>query len=82
MLKKLRIQTEDMLWYNPVVRGLLAAYTLLRTPGTAAANTVEAARIIYMLCQAARLSATEAMILKAETAIARQLPAINPEQVP
>jgi glycosyltransferase involved in cell wall biosynthesis len=82
MLKRLKIQAEDMLRYNPPVRNLLASAILLRTPGARAANTVEAARIIHNLCQAARLAATESMMLEAEAAIARQLPAIHPEQVP
>jgi glycosyltransferase involved in cell wall biosynthesis len=82
MLKRLKIQAEDMLRYNPAVRNLLASAILLKTPSAQAASTVEAARIIHRLCQAARLTASSSMMLKAEAAIARQLPAINPEQVP
>jgi glycosyltransferase involved in cell wall biosynthesis len=82
MLKRLRIQAEDTVRYSPVVRNLLAAATLLKTPSAQAANTVEAARIIQGLCQAARLAATSSMMLKAEAAIARQLPAIHPEHIP
>ena len=82
MLKRLKIQAEDMLRYNPAVRNLLASAILLKTPGKMAADSDEAARIIYRLCQAARLAATGSMMLKAEAAIARQLPAIDPEHVP
>ena len=71
-----------MLRYNPAVRNLLASAILLKTPGKMAADSDEAARIIYRLCQAARLAATGSMMLKAEAAIARQLPAIDPEHVP
>jgi glycosyltransferase involved in cell wall biosynthesis len=82
MLKRLRIQAEDTIRYNPVVRNLLATTTLLKTPAAQAANTVEAARIIHELCQAARLAATSSMMVRAEAAIARQLPAIDPEHIP
>ena len=82
MLKRLKIQAEDMLRYNPAVRNLLAFAILLKTPTAPAASTVEAARIIHQLCLAARLTASSSMMLKAEAAITRQLPAINPEQVP
>ena len=82
MLNRLRIQAEDMLRYNPVIRNLLAFAILLKTSAAQAESTVEAARIIHLLCQAARLTASPSMMLKAEAAIARQLPAINPEQVP
>jgi glycosyltransferase involved in cell wall biosynthesis len=82
MLKRFKIQAEDMLRYNPAVRNLLASAVLLKAPAAQAASTIEAARIIHKLCQAARLTATDSMMLKAEASIARQLPAINPEQVP
>jgi glycosyltransferase involved in cell wall biosynthesis len=82
MLKRLKIQAEDSFRYNPAVRNFLAACTLLSTPGRPAASTAEAARIIHKLCQAARLSATGSMMLRAEAAIARQLPAIDPVRVP
>ena len=82
MLKKLKIQAEDTFRYNPVVRNLLASSILLRTPGAPAASTAEASRRIHKLCQAARLASTESMVYKAEAAIARQLTAIDPEQVP
>jgi glycosyltransferase involved in cell wall biosynthesis len=82
MLKRLKIQAEDALRYNPAVRNLLASSTLLRTPGRPAASTAEAARHIYKLCQAARLAASGSMMLRAEAAIARQLPTIDPERVP
>jgi glycosyltransferase involved in cell wall biosynthesis len=65
------------------VRNLLASAILLKTPKAQAASTVEAARIIHRLCQAARLAVNNIpMMLKAEAAIARQLPVIDPEQVP
>jgi glycosyltransferase involved in cell wall biosynthesis len=82
MLKRLKIEAEDTLRYNPAVRNLLASSTLLRTPGRPAASTAEAARHIYKLCQAARLAASGSMMLRAEAAIARQLPTIDPERVP
>ncbi len=82
MLKRIRIQAEDVLRHNPGVRNLLASYMLAKAPGTQAENSADATRIIHGLCQAARLSATESTMLKAEAAIARQLPAINPEQIP
>lgn len=81
MLKRLKIQAEDVFRYNPVVRNLLASTILLKMPKAPAANTLEAARIVHQLCQAARLASTGAMMLKAEAAIARQLPAIDPGQV-
>jgi hypothetical protein len=82
MLKRLKIQAEDVLRYSPAVRNFLAFSTLLRTPGRPAASTAEAVRRVHKLCQAARLAPTDSMMLKAEAAIARQLPAIHPEQVP
>jgi glycosyltransferase involved in cell wall biosynthesis len=82
MLKRLKIQAEDALRYNPAVRNLLASTILLKTAGKQAADSGEAARIVHKLCQAARLAATESMMLKAEAAIARQLPAIDSEHVP
>jgi hypothetical protein len=82
MLKKLRIQAEDTFRYNPIVRNLLASSILLRTPGAPAASTAEASRRIHKLCQAARLASTESMMHKAEAAIARQVTAVDPEQVP
>jgi len=82
MLKKLKIQAEDVLRFNAATRNLLATSMLLRAPRAKAANTAEAARIIHKLCQAARLAANESIMLKAEAAIARQLPAIDPDQVP
>jgi glycosyltransferase involved in cell wall biosynthesis len=82
MLKRLKIQAEDMLRYNPAVRNLLASSTLVKAPGRPAASTAEAARIVHRLCQAARLAATGSMMLKAEAAIARQLSAINPQLAP
>jgi glycosyltransferase involved in cell wall biosynthesis len=81
-LKRLKIQAEDTLRYNPSVRNLLASTILFRAPGAPAASTAEAARVVYKLCQAARLAASDSMMLKAEAAIARQLPAIDPRQVP
>jgi glycosyltransferase involved in cell wall biosynthesis len=82
MLKRLKIQAEDIFRYNPAVRNFLTSAILLKTPKAQAANTVEAARIVYRLCQAARLASTGSLMRKAEAAIARQLPAIDPEQVP
>jgi glycosyltransferase involved in cell wall biosynthesis len=82
MLKRLKIQAEDALRYNLVVRNLLATSILLKTPSQQATDSDEAARSIHKLCQAARLAATDSMMLKAETAIKRQLPAIDPERVP
>ena len=82
MLKRMKIQSEDLLRYDPVVRNLLAFLILLRTPAAQAANTVAAARIVHRLCQAARLAASGTMMHKAEAAIARQFPAIDPEKVP
>lgn len=82
MLDRLKIQTEDRLRYNPAVRNLMASAILFRTPATPAANTAEAARAIHKLCQAARLASSESMMRKAEAAIARQLPAVDPAQVP
>lgn len=81
-LKRLKIQAEDALRYNPSVRNLLASSILLRARGAQATSTAEAARVVYKLCQAARLAASGSMMLKAEAAIARQLPAIDPQQVP
>lgn len=82
ILKRLRIQTEDALRYNPSIRNLLASSILLRASGAPATSTAEAARVVYKLCQAARLAALDSMMLKAEAAIARQLPAIDPQQIP
>lgn len=82
MLKRLKIQAEDWLRYNPLARNLLASSILFKTPSAQASSTAEAARVINRLCQAARLASTESMMLKAEAAIASQLPAIHPEQVP
>jgi len=82
MLKRLKIQAEDILRHNPVVRNLLASVTLLRTPGATAEGTAEAARRISKLCQAARLASTQSMMLKAEAAIARQITAVDPAQLP
>jgi hypothetical protein len=82
MLKRLKIKAEDVLRYNPAVRNLLASGILLKTSGKQAADSDQAARNVYKLCQAARLAATDSMMLKAEAAIARQLPAIDPERVP
>ena len=79
---RLKIQAEDWLRFNPAVRNLLASAIIFRASGTKAASTVEATRIVHKLCQAARLAATSSMMLKAEAAIARQLPAIDPAQVP
>ena len=81
MLKRLKIQAEDVLRYNPGVRNLLASTIVFKTSGKQVANSDQAARIIYKLCQAARLAATGSMMLKAEAAIARQLPAIDPQHV-
>jgi glycosyltransferase involved in cell wall biosynthesis len=81
-LKTLKIQAEDKLRYNSSVRNLLASTILLKAPGKPAASTAEAARTVHKLCQAARLAASGSMMLKAEAAIARQLPAIDPRQVP
>ncbi len=82
MLKILRIQAEDKLRYNPSVRNLLVSTILLKAPGTPAASTAEVAQTVHKLCQAARLAASGAMMLRAEAAIVRQLPAIDPRQVP
>jgi glycosyltransferase involved in cell wall biosynthesis len=82
MIKRLRIQTQDMLRYNRAVRNLLASAILLKTGRSKPGGTAEAARVVNKLCQAARLAPTDSMMLKAEAAIDRQLPAINPLQVP
>jgi hypothetical protein len=82
MLKRLKIQIEDRLRYSPVVRNLLASGILFSARKRPAANTAEASRIVRKLCQAARLAYTDAMMLKAEAAIKRQLPAIDPQQIP
>ena len=81
-LKRLKIQAEDFLRLNPAVRNLLASYILLKAPGTEAADTAEASRVVHQLCKAARLAATDSMMLEAEAAIARQFAAIDPELVP
>jgi hypothetical protein len=49
MLKRLKIQAEDTLRYNPAVRNLLTSSILLKAPRAQAANTAEAARIINRL---------------------------------
>jgi glycosyltransferase involved in cell wall biosynthesis len=82
MLKRLKIQAEDTLRYNSSVRNLLASTILFKAPGAPATSAAEAARAVHKLCQAARLAASNSMMLKAEAAIARQLPAIDPRQVP
>jgi glycosyltransferase involved in cell wall biosynthesis len=82
MLDRLKIQAEDVLRYQPALRNLLSSILLFKTPSARAANTAEAARIVQKLCQAARLASTDSMMRKAEAAIAHQLPAIDPEQVP
>jgi glycosyltransferase involved in cell wall biosynthesis len=81
MLKRLKIQIEDIVRFNPAVRNLLAFSALWKTRGKRAANSDEAARTVEKLCQAARLAASDSMMLKVEAAIARQLPAIEPEHV-
>jgi len=82
MLKKLKILAEDVLRFNPAVRNGLATYSLLKTPRAQAKSTLEAARIIHGLCQTVRLASTEETMIKAEAAIARQLPSIDPKQIP
>jgi glycosyltransferase involved in cell wall biosynthesis len=82
MLKKLKIQAEDALRYNPVIRNLLASSILLKSRKMQPSNTCEAAHNVQKLCQAARLAATEPIRLKAEAAIARQLSMIDPAQIP
>jgi glycosyltransferase involved in cell wall biosynthesis len=82
MLKRLKIQIEDWLRYNPAVRNLLANCILLKAGKGQAANTAEAARIVHRLCQAARLAASDSMMRKAEAAISRQLAVIDSQQIP
>jgi glycosyltransferase involved in cell wall biosynthesis len=82
MIKRLKIQVEDMVRYNPAVRNLLAASILLKTPSAKAVDTAEATRVVHKLCQAARLASTESMMLRAEAAISRQLPCIDPKRMP
>lgn len=82
ILEKVKIQAEDRFRYNPSVRNILASTILMRVPRAKAANTAAAARVVHKLCQAARLAASESMMRRAEAAIARQLPAIDPGQVP
>jgi glycosyltransferase involved in cell wall biosynthesis len=82
MLRKLKIQAEDTLRYNPGIRNLLASSILLKSRKIQPSNTSEAAHNIHKLCQAARLAPSEAMMLKAEAAIERQIQAVDPAQVP
>jgi glycosyltransferase involved in cell wall biosynthesis len=82
MLKRLKIQFEDFVRFHPATRNALAYWTLLKTRGAKASNTAEATQTVEKLCQAARLTTTEAMMRKVEAAIERQLPAINPAEVP
>ena len=82
MFKRLRIQLEDFVRFNPAVRNLLAYSTRVKAQSRRATNTAEAAQNVEKLCQAARLATSESMMLKVEAAIARQLPAVDPAQVP
>ena len=82
IVERLKIQAEDKLRYNPSVRNILASTILMKAPRAQAADTAEAPRVVHRLCQAARLAASESMMRRAEAAIARQLPAIDPGQVP
>jgi hypothetical protein len=82
MLKRLKIQIKDFVRFNPAVRNFLASYILLQARRVQTAKSGDAVRIIQKLCQAARLAATDSMMLKAEAAIARQVSAIDPQQIP
>ena len=82
MFKRLKIQAEDALRHNPAVRNLIASYILLKARGTEGQDTAAATRTVHKLCQAARLAASNSMMLKAEAAIDRQLPNIDPERIP
>ncbi len=82
ILNRLKIQAEDVLRYHPAVRNLLASAILLKSSQVKTTSTAEAARTVHRLCQAARLASSDAIMGKAEAAIARQLPVIEPEQVP
>jgi glycosyltransferase involved in cell wall biosynthesis len=82
LLNRLKIQFEDSLRFNPGVRNLLASAIIIKATRTKAASTAEATRIVRKLCQAARLAASSSMMLRAEAAIARLLPVVDPEKVP
>ena len=82
MLTKLKIQADETLRFNPAIRSLLALSKIVRAPRGPAPDTAQAARIIHHLCQSARLAPSDALMLRAEAAIQRQLPTIDPGKIP
>ncbi|AFL89048.1 glycosyltransferase [Terriglobus roseus DSM 18391] len=81
MIARLRIEAEDFLRYNPVVRNSLARYKILRAAKADASSTGAAVDVLRELCAAARLASDDALVMRAEAEIARVLNRINPSEV-
>jgi hypothetical protein len=82
MVKRLRIEAEEAMRFNPMVRELLSRSILLRCPSSPASSTAEATAIANRLCQAARLAPSDSMMRSVEARIDSQLTAVDPLQIP
>src|SRR6187402_341271 len=81
MIARLRIEAEDFLRYSPTVRNTLAQYKISRAAKAEPPDTRTAIAALRELCAAARLASDDALVLRAEAAIARILNRINPSEI-